>query len=741
MFSGAGSDLTITGDGSDPKDTIKFEEVACAEAEEVSVEFTIRPRSEDRSGGTQPYFASENHLLGMAATIRQTMTRQGLSHEQPFRVVYTGSPLARDAVVGKVASALAVPVLSITGTSHMPPRSPRFNVVPISSFGAKVSPEVELIHSFGIELVVDECTAARMDPDSRGLEVVNLQLNNDYWVSCNLGKEGSTNLSSARWKTPHLAIFFCGDDESSLESQTRALVKRFMTKHDVPSIVISQYPQYEFPSVQSEIDHRSVHMCLESHGIPTNGQPVYRRLPIDLSSFLSIDCSQMNRNLACLTGLYERSEDMDLPDEARIVGRNGHKERCNDTITPHNLLARWTDCACLRYLVDQLDRCSLLIVAFLLLCAVGGMSLSLAQQPTEADVSAQSQAPASGHSSSHLILSRTATTVTSSVANKLTVGAGQLPTKVVSLSKVAQLNSEMPQVTTTINARRDVVRFLTDPVVSVSNESNLFKMQIIGDRHMILKPPHRLVFLRKAPKIFVTVHRGQQQLDAQLSRLFDGVFALKLDRDEAYGLLNVTVWAQTKPSIIQSFEVNFGSRWLDRAGWNRAWSVFESYLQRNSLSSRAGLRHHLGNLRAQARTFKQFASEQIAGPVEWGKQWTGDTQASLTGRIRDFSKNALQPGRGYLARLQAVTNGAYGDLQMYETRLPSLMPSDESLKYVRSVLDRAKRTFTLARAQKQARRLWIQMLSTGTEHGRCDDSCEERRSSGRSRKRNEGKGS
>jgi len=76
--------------------------------------------------------------------------------------------------------------------------------------------------------------------------------------------------------------------------------------------------------------------------------------------------------------------------------------------------------------------------------------------------------------------------------------------------------------------------------------------------------------LKNPPKIFVLVEKKDRVLDVKLSKLSNGVYSLELDLNDAYGVMNVSVWTKSKPKMDQKFELDFGTPWLKIVGWRNA---------------------------------------------------------------------------------------------------------------------------------------------------------------------------
>lgn len=59
---------------------------------------------------------------------------------------------------------------------------------------------------------------------------------------------------------------------------------------------------------------------------------------------------------------------------------------------------------------------------------------------------------------------------------------------------------------------------------------------------------------------------------------------MQIPREDAYGLLNVSIWTDSKPKVSKSFDVDFGSSWLKVAGWKKATRALTESI-RDDLSS------------------------------------------------------------------------------------------------------------------------------------------------------------
>ncbi|KAI9850056.1 MAG: hypothetical protein M1838_006136 [Thelocarpon superellum] len=695
----SGSGMTVVNDGSPAIPSIEFEEPPCYGAERVAVIHTIRNFDEDATTEMLKYMHLADPPARISATIRQTMTKQGLAVDEPFRMVYVGSPSAKGEIVAKIAAALAVPVLGPTGQPGMRQRSSRFNVVPISAFGAGKAPEVELIDSFGLELVVDDCTSAKTASVGSTPDAVSLRLNDSFWYSSERSEWKNVHEPHVSWQVPHIAVFFCSDDDSVHARQTRHYARSFMIRHHISSIVISQTPLYGRPGHTYALDHHSVHMCLESRS-PVHGTRVHKRLPIDLSTFLNLDARQMNRNLACLTGLH--------------AGRSGAVPAQRVSSTPRDATVA-QDPEHLGYASFGLAQSfyalrerkgqewkALLMFGAFFVCAVLGTVVSLACRQMEvprwslAELASSQVTPTA--SSAPLA---TMTPHPSSTVSSPGVLSSPTPSRL--------LEKGTPNSLSLASGSLDLASLLLDPALISLNESDKFKMQLVGECHMILRPPHRFLQSRKSPRLLVKVMRNEQQLQVNLSKLFDGVYALQLPREEAYGPLNVTVWTQSKPRMAQSFEVDFGTPWLKVAGWKKAAQMVREQVHKDVQHAQSAMHGAMTRLSGELSTMWDSAGQSLtaaqheAEHLQHLSHWMGT-------RTQETSAQLLKRGKALSAAMASRLQGMSSQVAEQAGKIDATSAISNVLDSCRALSHRAAKTFTAKRAQKQARRLWWKLL-------------------------------
>lgn len=573
------------------------------------------------------------------ATIRQTMARQLLTMEEPFRVMYVGSTVAKDDITQKLAEALAVPVCdSLSSTSSWEGvNTSRYNIVPITSFGTRsASPEVQLVES-GVfpEMAVDVCTAARLTNVNGRRDTIHLSLNGNQSVS-SLLDDNWAHLENPGWKLPHLAVIYCSDDDNAQRRVTRNYAKTFMARHSVPTLVISQNPLYYKANETFALDTRSLHVCLESSSEKT-GDVIHKRMPVDLTNFLSLDVRQMNRNLACITGLVtEASEIAPAP-----VGR---------TRKTSSLLMRDVEKTPFQFGTESLrwtrenkreDLWKFFLVGWLFIFGIVGATLSFAylklSQPALPVVDP-------------IVQPVSAVVSTATVSTSTTTVLANTPMPLVSKVSVTNVPSCTP--------KTDLGSYLYDPTKIALNESDQFQIHVIGSNNLILRPPQKLLLLKRPPIIHVEVTRDEQIIDAELSKLFEGLYTLRIDEDEAWGPLNVAIWTSQKPILREKLEVDFGTPWLKVSGWKKAVTQKKAELQRLLGETTASVKTISNDL---GQTAGQRATEVKTIAVAKAKEWTaGLAKVYEDTKTVSFKYWSEVDSKAYVRKAQSQAKNVWG---------------------------------------------------------------------------------
>lgn len=634
----AGNEEIFAGQKGDRQHTIELEESwnkSIRATRDVEGTHTLRVFKREEISDILHHAHLPSSPTQVTATIKQTMISEGLVLDEPYKVLYVGDSLVKDPIIQKIGSALAATLRSEK------PRPSRFNVVPISSFGDSLSPEVVLIDSTGLELSVEECHSASFAKRDGGNDTISMTLSNrilveSYW-------SGFKFAITEHWKLPDIAVFYLSENDTISAKQTRRFARSFMSRHTIPCIFISQAPLWNKPAEIIALDHRTPHLCLQAHGSDIAKYEVIKRLPIDIQTFLSLDARQMNRNLACLATTHSSSR---LPDPRRSVSSDVDKdiEVKTKTRTYFGRLLGIDEPRMLKKF-PFIEK----TLSFGLLLLLGILFYQQFVIPTffgASQVSILEQNPVDATGTRHPVLAKSTNSVSVSIR-------GEPPKIPTSPSSSASQHSEKSK--SALQSNTEIASFILGRHALVPNNSDEFKISVIGDSHIVLRPPHWFIRSRKASKLSFSVSRGTSALSHQISTLFDGVFAIRIPRDEAYGVLNVSVWTTSKPKINESFEVDFGTYWFRFAGWKMTGHAMIGYLRKDvNLANKGfaavynhastelrslvhGAQKHTGRLRDEAGKIGLASLNQTV-------KTTDIVLARTLGLFRSVSKN-LSRGR------------------------------------------------------------------------------------------------
>ena len=513
----------------------------------------------------------------VAVTVRQTMASHGLQlRGRPYKILYVGDSSMRDVMVQKIATALAASLNNSSSPNAENVRPSKYNVVPISAFGEETSPEVVLIDSSGLEMSVEECSSASFARKEGGNDTIRMRLSDGSLVVSSWS--GSKFVVSNDWRIADLAVICTSESDSVAVKQTRRIARSFMSRHAVQTIVVTEASHWKSHTDAITLDYLTPHIHVESlELIGQHRTQSVRRLPIDLETFLRIDAGQMNRNLACLAAARGVSKGSAPPKVAK--SRRSSHDRLSfqeiydafvTDIRKDGLkgLNRYEYMA--GFVVMLMSVLSMVVVGFGLTGILGASRVSNSR------VFPTSVASSSVLSASTSTIATAAPLSSPSLSAMTAILASSTPARV---SPIRSLSTDV-----------DIASFLLDAYALAPNKSDQFKVHVLGDYHIVLRPPHWFSKMKKAPKLLFKVTRGGKTLEHQISTLFDGLYALQIPREDSFGVLNVAVWTNSKPNIEESFEVDFGSSWFKVAGWEKASRIMTESIRNDLHSVQTGLR-------------------------------------------------------------------------------------------------------------------------------------------------------
>ncbi|KAF9894586.1 hypothetical protein FE257_006472 [Aspergillus nanangensis] len=615
------------------------------EAEQVESKRTICVFDSLEASKIKTQFSTDLRDCILTASVQQTMTRKSLDTDKPFRVLYTGDPEFRNIILDKVGDVLVSSTSS--GFESSSTESLRYHVVP-TSFGVGAVPNYAELLPIHVQLVVDECSEAVSETQTNGPSKIELELKNRPACASSWSGREYTISSPCEWSLPDIAIIFLSSTDTEATMETQKLVRIFMERHGVPVMLISEKPLWETPREFVPLNPHSLHMCLESRHPLTGKTSVMRRYPIDLRTFESIFPGQLNRNLASLASLYPKKP-------CKTISESPNPTQKKSIFAVENYAKKIFP---LPYMLENHELAPAVRLLALLLLSV--VVISLGYSGIRVAFIFFSQLFAST-SVSDLSTSESVKTVTSIVSVQRAVS--------VSPSALSSSSGQLPVLGTKFH-KRPVLDDLLASVVPISEQneqSNSYEIQVVGDCHLVIKSPNTSSSGKKHQKFSVQVSRRGQGLDYELSQLFDGVYTLKLDRGDAYGIVNVTITTSSWPAKHQTTSVDFGTPWLKIANWKRAAQTISSQLMREFNTAQTGLSEVYGRLstdlqvvmgdvvkrahliRREAESFRRDSVQASLGT----KEVVLSRSKQLSEAVR---RNAVQPFLAVSSVLQGHTN-------------------------------------------------------------------------------------
>ena len=553
--------------------------------------------------GVEPHRPNE-----VTARLQMGMAPNTIVRKRSYKVLYAGNTTVKETVLQKLGSILAFG-LGGHGASSIDEESPRFNVVPISSFGGVQTQDVMLVGSMGLEMAVDDCIAARHHEGS-----IFLTLSTGKAISRDWSETSGKYLITSDGHIPDLAIVVLPGEGDSPVRAICDWVCRFMISSQIPCVMISEQPwTSSIRNARTSPIYRMPHICLESS---SNGSSMgrTRRVPIDLQQFLKLHASQLNRNLA-----YQHAC-MSL----QLKPANPHRKQTTlQRITPVS-----SSLAKLKVLDDDtptlyIQRNFGLLRTFVLLELLACAALVWLVYSIQAGEGSQHMTPPH-------VLNMAQSTPSGNPAH---IYSETSPIS-SALSRVAN-STPMPEVKSLSPSSTDLAALLLDPSTLRPNASVKFLVHVVGDRHIVVRPPQWFTQRRQSPKVSFQVTRRELPIEHEVSTLFEGMYSVRIPRKEAYGKMNISVWTTLKPKVREHFEVDFGNPWLRIDGVRRAADTIKGTIGKDLTVFQNGLSAVYTSTSTELQEFVQDVST-TAGRLSQGIRQLQSVALNRTVQTKDL---------------------------------------------------------------------------------------------------------
>lgn len=407
---------------------------------------------------------------------------------------------------------------------------------PFSMLNDANSPEHMITEKIGTALEIDQSDARIAKTFTTGVRMSSFGSNVMIKEIFNYDDEPSDMFTK---KTPTALpnlVVMCNQsmDLIRLEDESLLGLRAVMEDKGVPILNISiSSPAGGYFSFSP--NSKSLRICLKS------GEEEIAVVPVDLNTFLNLDDVQFNRHLACIgVGSTEERDDLKEVTEGDKKGKKLWFKKSVDRV---------------HHAVRTQPAWYFLVVGLLLSTVVStiiGSSFFLGSVQNGA-VEKVDQAAALTSALHAFTGAKTDVSVIQRTSGpNATAGSAA--------------KSRSDEVSSKDTATKSV-SIVEHPFSPRANDSENFKVHIIGDYHFVLTPPKHWASLRRAPKLLIRIQRGSEEVPFEAEKLVDGVHAVRLDRTDAYGSLNVTISTRSKPKIEQNLKVDFGSPWFKMSSW------------------------------------------------------------------------------------------------------------------------------------------------------------------------------
>lgn len=528
--------------GQTSSSSIEFEESFDGGEGKIYVKHTVAELEEEQISNLLRQIPKDEPRNKVSLSVRQTMIDLNLSIKEPLRILYVGSHLARQDIIHKIASSvIASTENSISDKQRRHSGSQHYNVIPISAFGSENAPEIELMHSSRYQIKVDICYSAcilKSEQDPNNPEVITLVLDDDF--TCHsIPSHGDCFYIEPSWELPHIAIIYCSGGDDINIKRTRALVRKFLNRHRIPSIIISQILMLDncsFPSV----DQHSIHMCLESKDQKEGRAIIHQRFPINLDTFLNIDARQINRNLAYLTGLHEP---ICSPTTVNYNIYDSQSQERDSQITKKNPTISWgQSISMIRF------------TSFSRICLLGFFFAFLTTILYYMDVSGPS---ISLNNKIILNSSRSQVASISSIISPIILATSKF------FRPPSQDASSICYMSFGPKIFSEAFKGFSNVKIDTSKRSSPISFsctaEIYGEKSVLIRILENPRFIwPKSETVSINIFRDNTTIDTDRAFAHENCLVLLIPKNEAYGVINLSINTEMKPRLNKTCTLDFG---------------------------------------------------------------------------------------------------------------------------------------------------------------------------------------
>ena len=613
-----------------------------------------------------------------------TFSDRPLSVNRPFHLLYVGeAPLwTREEISHKIASALTSPSdASWIDSGRDSQTTSRFSVVRVPSFSEGSPSRVQLVHSSGFDMIVNECIGAHTTPINAGRTssiVVTLR----HGTKLIFENGGIVKAQDGDADLPDLAVF-CHNAALMVDSHEDVdqlqIVREALKTHEVPCLDISLARPYHNCPASFRHTSDSLRCCVEGrHSVDAPFHTV-ETLPLDIYSFFEMDDHQLNRHLAYIT----RLRGGDKSQVQRVDVAEQHVELDS---TPMHKPSRPISMR----VRDRLPE----------VCLVSSLRAGLASRKDCRRMWKKHQHhvfivlfAACVAGCVFLIWSLTSVSMAAAGSQKMypkttQTSLASLPiaptTRLRVYSKAGETKDLITSTPTGLPAGKAVKHSGRSARLPTDQEARGglgFEVRSVDGAHFNIVPPAAFGKAKHPPRLFVLAFHGSTLVPAQVSRLPDGAYGVELKNGPFDHAVNITIWTTSSPLIKQSFFVNLGS--------SKSIMMYDSILR--------GIKEDVVAAQSAVVSIKKGLSS-LCATESCSQQSEGSCQDDVGKRSKEDFLNAFMTATESLR-----TNGAY----LAHQANMNVRVMHQSLSKYRALASKAAR----ANAKEGLSKLWAQTTS------------------------------
>jgi hypothetical protein len=485
-----------------------------------------------------------------------------------FEVLFSG-PIEMQSPVLEKLGAILTARFGCNAGDHPENNFSRITAVPVSEFHNNFSPDVVLIDSGGVDMVVSRCRHGEHHiVDGRGAITLSLDPGKKQVTSFDPTWYSRQYALRGDYKLPHLAVVYIPEQETPAEKSTSRATIAFLARHKVSCLIIAACPLVSIEPMLV-VDSTLPHLAIQKH----EQEGILHRVPIDMATFQAMDASQFNRSLAYSiqeSGKRGPSARDDLlrvsqAGKEAVADLGKHLRHLQEDFpgSMRSLWFKWIGQVRGRPVWYSIALVALLVMQITSWILQPNMMLGTRELvPHVLDVLRVS--------TSEQWATATSMTLTGNVPK------GQHKEGVHGLS-VRDIGS--------------VASILQNAVPNSMTDKSTYRARVIGDSHVIVVRDDNSNRLpaKRTGKVHFALRRDGVPIVHEVTTVTDHVHVIELPVEDAHGKVNVSAWVGNAANRNETLEVDFGSPWLKISAWLNAAQLVNSSVQDNLTSVMSSL--------------------------------------------------------------------------------------------------------------------------------------------------------